>query len=447
MRALLASSIGVTCAAAVLLPLSPNALAANGPTTRERVSPAGGTQALPLVPLSRSGPGAARGDRAQAAWRGLPAKTVKPFSLLGVSWPNADERLHGTVEVRTRAGDTGRWGQWRRLDTHGADAPDRGARERHGSQARGATAPLWVGASDGVRVRVRPEEGGGGLPRGLRLELVAPGGERTTTPVTRARVSERAGQPQVRAPQEPGAVASAAVNAELAPMGSSEVPALTREETRSRMAAGGSPRGVSATRAAARPHIVLRKGWGADESLREGQFDYGKTVRAAFVHHSADSDAYTCAEAPSVIRGIYRYHTTSLKWRDIGYNFLVDKCGKIYEGRAGGVERPVRGAHTLGFNDDTTGVAVLGDYSSSKASGAAVRAVSQLTAWKLGLFGVDARSRTTLTSAGGGKFDRGERVELNAVSGHRDGFTTSCPGDRLYGQLPDIRSEAGRLQG
>ncbi|MBZ4324012.1 peptidoglycan recognition protein family protein, partial [Streptomyces huiliensis] len=196
-----------------------------------------------------------------------------------------------------------------------------------------------------------------------------------------------------------------------------------------------------------RPRIVTRAGWGADESIRERGFVYTKKVKAAFVHHTASGNGYTCAQSPSVIRGIYRYHVVSSGWRDIGYNFLIDKCGTVYEGRAGGVAKPVKGAHTLGFNTNSMGIAVLGTYGTTSPAKAAVNAVAALTAWKLGLYNANPRGTTTLVSAGGNLFKKGAKVKLKVISGHRDGYSTECPGDRLYGKLGTARSAAARLQG
>ncbi|OEV10269.1 N-acetylmuramoyl-L-alanine amidase, partial [Streptomyces nanshensis] len=221
--------------------------------------------------------------------------------------------------------------------------------------------------------------------------------------------------------------------------GGGVLPALSREATRSQYPEAGSFAGP-------RPRIVTRAGWGADEKLREAEFRYTNTVKAAFVHHTAMTNDYACDQAPSIIRAMYRYHVKSSKWRDIGYNFLVDKCGTIYEGRAGGVAKPVMGAHTYGFNTDSTGIAVLGSYGKQEPSERAVDALARLTAWKLGLFGADPAGKTWLTS-GGGKFKKGRKIHFHTVSGHRDGFVTECPGDRLYAKLGDIRSAAARLQG
>ena len=134
-------------------------------------------------------------------------------------------------------------------------------------------------------------------------------------------------------------------------------------------------------------------------------------------------------------------------WRDIGYNFLIDKCGTIYEGRAGGVTHPVLGAHTLGFNTDSSGIALLGTFSKANPSTAAVHALESLAAWKLSLSGVNAKSSVILLSKGSDKFPAGHHVRFPAISGHRDAFTTDCPGSRLYRQLPTIRRAAAALQG
>jgi hypothetical protein len=111
------------------------------------------------------------------------------------------------------------------------------------------------------------------------------------------------------------------------------------------------------------------------------------------------------------------------------------------------VAKPVLGAHTLGFNTNSTGIAVLGTYSSSNPPQAAVTAVAKLTAWKLGLHGINPKGKVTLTSAGSGKYAKGVKVKLNAISGHRDGYVTDCPGSRLYSKLGTARTASAKLQG
>jgi hypothetical protein len=464
MRGFLASSIGVTCAAALALPLTPPAAAtvARPAPAAEAFAP-GGTQSLPLAPLAS--------ERAlgSPAAQGLPRRDVDRFSLVGVVWDNPDTELHGRVQVRTRATVSGAWSGWQDVETHyGDDGADPDTAERTSGRVRGATAPLWVGDSDGVEVRVRADaEAGAGveartaevgaLPSGLRLELVDPGAAaapvQAGAPVAAPRAGSRSAGLGTELGTELGAesAAASAANAGLAPLGATEIPALDR---------AGTVRELYTLRAGElteqqkakpyigpRPRIVTRRGWGANEKLREKKFVYTKKAKAAFVHHTATGNGYRCSQAPSVIRGIYRYHVQSMGWRDIGYNFLVDKCGKIYEGRAGGVAKPVLGAHTLGFNTNSTGIAVLGAFGYSRPSAAAVKAVAQLTAWKLGLHGANPRGKTYLKSGGGNLYRKGMNVRLNVISGHRDGFSTACPGWQLYRKLGSARSTAAHYQG
>ncbi|NYI06147.1 N-acetylmuramoyl-L-alanine amidase [Allostreptomyces psammosilenae] len=198
---------------------------------------------------------------------------------------------------------------------------------------------------------------------------------------------------------------------------------------------------------APRPAIVTRAQWGADESLRSGPYPYTSTVKAAFVHHTATGNDYACEEVPALLRSIYRYHVLGNGWRDVGYNFFVDRCGTIYEGRAGGVAEPVLGAHSLGFNSDTTGIAVLGTFTDTAPTPETLRGLEQLVAWKLGLFDQDAAGTTTLVSSDSGSlYPAGTAVTFDTVSGHRDGFSTDCPGGQLYDLLPQVREGAAALQ-
>ncbi|MFF9864981.1 peptidoglycan recognition protein [Streptomyces sp. NPDC013953] len=444
MRAFLASSIGVVCAAAFVLPTSTGALAGEP-------SVPGSTQSLPLVPLPSD-------ERSTGeAGQGLLKRDVRPFSLVGVVWDDPDDELHGTVQVRTRATGTGIWSGWQSVETHNdAHAADPGTPERESGTVRGSTAPLWVGDSDAVEVRVRSEAPRAGaavapLPRGLRIELVDPGDDPPAGPapapgpvVPDTGTTSDTGTDTAGTVLTPEEAASSAVNADLATLGALEIPELSKEETD---AAIETEAGAAKPYIGPRPRIVTRKGWGADEKLRERDFIYTKSVQAAFIHHTGTGNNYTCQQTPSVLRSIYRYHVVSSGWRDIGYNFAVDKCGNIYEGRAGGVAKPVMGAHTLGFNSNSMGIAVLGTYSSTTPPAAAVTGVARLTAWKLGLYGKDPRGKATLTSGGGNLYAKGTKVRLNVISGHRDGFSTECPGARLYGKLGTARTSAATYQG
>ncbi|MCX4748680.1 N-acetylmuramoyl-L-alanine amidase [Kitasatospora sp. NBC_01287] len=417
MRISIASLLGLGCAAALLAPAT-TATATPAAAPASRAS----TVTLPLAPLPA-------GRAGGAAARGLRARGTAGYSLLGVSWDDPAAALDGTVEVRTHpaagGGRSRAWTGWRALTADSEDRPDLDSADLRGPHARGATAPLWVGPSDGVEVRVT---GGGALPDGLRVDLVDPGtgAAADTSPAdTSPAGTSPADAPSADAPTgealAPGAPAAQEAAPRLLPMAPHQAP---------------------------RPGIVTRAGWGADESLRAPGFVYTGDVKVVFVHHTDTGNEYSCSDSPKVIRSIYQYHVRTNGWRDIGYNFLVDRCGTIYEGRAGGVSRAVLGAHTLGFNTDSSGVAALGSYDSAAPPQAQVDGIAKIAAWKLGLTGRDAGGSATLTSASdGSRYAEGTAHTFEAISGHRDAFNTDCPGDTLYDRLGDIRSWAVHLQG
>ncbi|MBW5484377.1 peptidoglycan recognition protein family protein [Streptomyces bambusae] len=479
MRGFLASSIGVAAAAALALPLAlaAPALAESAPDTPDTPAAASGsTQSLPLVPLHPYGEAVRGSARLLPETRGLAAREVERFSMVGVVWDDARTELVGQVQVRTRDAHTARWSDWQDVETHNSEhAADPDAAESGSGRVRGATAPLWVGESDGVEVRVHAEPGAGParshgrLPSGMRIELVDPGlpstapasdgkngknGTDTTTDTTTdtsagtSPVGDDKGEMTVPGMSMAAAEASSA-NVPLAPMGAGEIKALNKSDATADavFASDGTLSAAARPYIGPRPRIVTRKGWGANESLREPGFVYTNTVKAAFVHHSASGNNYACKDAPAVLRSLYRYHVVSSGWRDFGYNFAVDKCGTVYEGRAGGVAKPVQGAHTMGFNTNSMGVVVLGSYTKVNPPGAALDAVARLTAWKLGLFNADPRARTSLTSGGGNLYPKGRAVRMNVISGHRDGFATECPGRLLYAKLPPTRTASAKLQG
>ncbi|MGW5770413.1 N-acetylmuramoyl-L-alanine amidase [Streptomyces longwoodensis] len=358
----------------------------------------------PAVPSDGPGPVAAHSQtravpvapgRRDAAVR---LSATRPFSLLGVTWDDPRARLTGTAEFRTRSAVSGQWSGWSALDAD--DGPG------DASARRGGTSAVWAGPSDGAEVRIVVDSDTTAvLPTGLRLDLIDPGGG---TPVT----------PAAGSPAQP--------------------------------ADGGT-----ATLGAVRPAITSRAGWGADESISPAAPQYlpGGKVKAVVVHHTAGSNAYACADAPAVVRGIYAYHVQQLGWRDIGYNFLVDKCGTLYEGRKGGVDQPVLGAHAYGFNTETSGIAVLGTYTTAAPGEAVTSAVARLAAWKLGQYGVSPTGTTTLTAGADGTnyfgkaWTLGTRLSMPTIHGHRDGYNTQCPGDALYAELTRIRTLAAQAAG
>ncbi len=310
-----------------------------------------------------------------------PALTGKRFSVMGVTWTPDAAVDEVDVHVRTRTG--GRWSGWEHVEGGTDDGPNAGTDDT-ARRLRSGTSPIWTGPSDGVQVTVRTVSGA--RPRNVKIELVDPG----TSPADR-------------------------------------VPAV--------------PSGA-AHAAAVKPEILTRAQWGADESIRRGTPDYTSTVKVGFVHHTASSNDYTAAQAAAMVRGIYAYHVKSNGWSDIGYNFLVDRYGRAYEGRAGGIDRFVLGAHTGGFNVDSFGVSLLGDFSTVPPSETTMATVSRILAWKLGSAYRDPQGKAVLTSAGGGtsKVPAGRTATFDVVSGHRDAGNTSCPGATTYARLPALRS-------
>jgi hypothetical protein len=167
----------------------------------------------------------------------------------------------------------------------------------------------------------------------------------------------------------------------------------------------------------------------------------------AFVHHTVSANDYGPEDSAAMVLGICRFHRNTNGWDDLGYNFLVDKYGTIFEGRAGGIDQPVVGAQAQGWNSQSTGIANLGSYQSVPVSDGALSAMSRLIAWKLPFHGVPVSGEVTLRSAGGesNRYPSGRYATFDRISGHRDGNSTECPGAALYEQLPRLRDlTAGR---
>ncbi|MEZ0089281.1 N-acetylmuramoyl-L-alanine amidase [Streptacidiphilus sp. EB129] len=206
---------------------------------------------------------------------------------------------------------------------------------------------------------------------------------------------------------------------------------------------------------AAQPGIVARRDW--DTSANAGTAAnlshlpaprYADAVKAAIIHHTDSGNSYSAHEVPDIIGSISYDQTGRRGWDDIGYNFLVDRFGTVYEGRHGGIDKPVIGAHCSGFNLGTVGIAAIGTFTAgAEVSQPMLQAISGLIAWKLSLHGVDPRSSTTLTCTDSlSRYHAGDRATLSVVSGHTDADCTFCPGSSLYSALPMIRVEAARIQ-
>ena len=319
--------------------------------------------------------------------------TPIPFSMVGFETPAGAD-----VEFRTSA-DGEQWTDW--TEAEGAD-PDEGP-DAHTAEARRAntelTDPVWVGEATHIQTRVAGDVAASARDVGVEL-------------IDSAGLGRSWGR---------------------------------RALDRLKASWRGTPPAAHAI--AGRPTIVTRRQWGADERLRKGNPTYASKIVMGVVHQTAGSNGYSRAEAPAVVRGIYRYHTQSRGWSDIGYNFLVDRYGTIYEGRHGGIERAVIGAHAGGFNTSTFGASLIGTFERVSPPPAMRASLEQLLAWKYDVHHVDVLGRNTYTSFGSSKYASGRKVTLNNMSAHKDVSATACPGTRVYEQLPALRTTVAQLQG
>jgi N-acetylmuramoyl-L-alanine amidase len=198
------------------------------------------------------------------------------------------------------------------------------------------------------------------------------------------------------------------------------------------------------------PPIIARSAWAERHAPPSHAPLYG-TVKLAFVHHSVTPNGYGPAEVPSILLSIFDFHRYVRGYFDIGYNFAVDAFGRIWEARAGGIDLPIVGAHAGGYNEESTGMVVLGSFMDLMPSPAAIGALARLLAWKLSLHGVPVLGRATVEVAAYDAFYTpfapGAHVSLPRIAGHRDGDLTSCPGDALYARLPSMRPQVAQLVG
>ena len=209
-------------------------------------------------------------------------------------------------------------------------------------------------------------------------------------------------------------------------------------------AASGIDPIVDAKNVTGMPKVITRAGWGANENNRCKGADYDNKLVGATVHHTAGSNNYTESQSAGIVRGIYQYHAQTLGWCDIGYNALVDKYGNIFEGRYGGLDKNVQGAHAGGFNTGTFGISMMGNYTSVAPSEAALNSVGNMIGWRLKVAGVKPTGQIQMTSGGTSysKYGYGKQVTLPTIFAHRDVGNTTCPGDAGYAQMGKIRSIA-----
>jgi putative cell wall-binding protein len=297
------------------------------------------------------------------------------FQTVGATWPAAISADVPELQFRARGVD-GTWSPWTHLEPN-PDGPDSGS-------AIGGTQAAYVGQSDAVQLATvdSTQE----VPDGVELKLV-----------------------------------------------SSDQVTSSEAQTAGTMAA--------AERVDA-PTVVTREEWGAAPQCADPEggptwFAAPGGLKGAVVHHTVNSNNYdTPAEAMQAIRNDQEYHQEGRGWCDIGYNFLVDKWGNIYEGADRSIEQPIIGAHAAGTNTGTVGVSMIGTFSDVAPPAAMLSGVSQIAAFRLAHYGIDPSTSATFTTS------TGARKTLPRIFGHRDVGATECPGNLGYPQLGTIRAEA-----
>ena len=349
----------------------------------------------------------------------LPAQTVSPFTLAGLTWVGP---VSIGTEFKVRVRESGVWSAWFKLEYGEYQGVGKDGTES--MDTRVGSDPLLTGLADGVEVIM--ENTSGVVPSQMKVTLV-------NSQVTKQ--DRNLGQQSIRMATTDTGMQSQAVAALVG--------------------AAVSPQGALV----ARPRIVTRAEWGADETWRDPVPRVGTTLLAGIVHHTASTNNYTADQAPAQMRNLYAYFTKSLNYADMGYNFLVDKYGTIYEGRSGcavgavdcdSASVPVQGAHTAGLNLNTFGVSAIGNYDvlAPENPGAMVESIASLMAWKLAPYGLDPNATASIMStdtSGSSKFSAGQTAITQVISAHRDVGKTVCPGRYLYPYMAEIRARATTL--
>jgi hypothetical protein len=424
---------GVSIAAASVVVLAAAAFGQQGSGTPERPKPR-----VDVADLTSA---------QQPVDRGWDGQVGTDANLVGIQW-SGDQGADFTVEVRDGNGD------WRKAGDVGSNdaepdpgSPDAAAAAAH-QGATNASEPIWVGKDvSGVRVRLVD-----GTAQDVKLHVIdsfrgkkPEANVESTSPTS---TTAPAPQPPPSAPSASSPPSTPTTTTTQPPerFGLGQGLAAAALATlvvafivrRRRLLAvlvvvvvavgvacaptkggPGSPTGIPGG-------IIPRSQWAPDLPWNWGACPAGPQyayVANAIVHHTVNSNNYGPGESVGIMRGIWAYHVQSLGYCDIAYNFLIDNYGVPFEGRLGGIDQPVIGAHALNWNTGTTGIAILGTFSSVLPSNATLGTLEDLIRWKFKVHGVNP-------------FE----VDYAHILGHRDTYATECPGQALYNGLPAIRN-------
>ena len=357
---------------------------------------------------------------------------VDRFFVAGFTWAGSADLPEG-VRIYLRVRENGTWSPW-----YLNEAADAGRDDR----ATSGTGEFVTGGADAIQASVV----GSSLPAGLKLALVPsrPQGEEvldagdlTTTQAVPTPVIEDASATEDQGTQvDPAAMAPSASPAwATQPAAVSAAPAAAPALAPAATSANGLPVAVT-----------TRAEWGANASYMSWDPEYARAGHVV-VHHTAGTNSYSAGQSASIVRGIYYYHAVTLDWGDIGYNFLVDKFGTVFEGRSGSVAAPAGkmsiGAHARGVNTGTMGISMMGDYSAVSPSDAQLSSVGKMAGWFLKRAGIsDVTGWAGLHVWTTERYQAGSTISMPRILGHRDVGYTTCPGNVGYSKLDAIRAIA-----
>lgn len=305
----------------------------------------------------------------------VPLHNVEPFLAIGAAW-----KARGEIHLSLRSSTDGiRWSEWLPMDAHDDHASERGEQV--------SALALLDQQTRFVQYRISNEKSATML--GLRLVFISPG---ATQREMQQRIEQRARE------------------------------AMTTETLQQQ------PKYP-------KPPVVTRTEWGCPDgqATTHGSLSY-TTVTHLIVHHTFSPSGAINGDWAAAVRAIWNFHVFSNGWADVGYNYVIDQNGVIYEGRSGGDN--VTGAHFCGTNAGTMGVVIIGDFTSATPPAAALNSLKKILAWKADQRGIDPTARSRHNSSG---------RDLNHISGHRDGCATACPGNAFYPMLTGIRADVKAL--
>ena len=362
---------------------------------------------------------------------------VDRFFVAGFTWTGGADLPDG-VRIYLRVRENGSWSPW-----YLSEAADSGRDDR----ATPGTEEFVTGGADAIQASVV----GSSLPAGLKLALVPsrPQGEEVLG-ADDLKTTEAAPTPVI---EDASATDNQGTQVDPAAMTLSSSPAPVAQPAAASVA---SPATAPATVPVVAPAattanglpvaVTTRAEWGANASYMSWDPEYARAGHVV-VHHTAGTNSYSAGQSASIVRGIYYYHAVVLDWGDIGYNFLVDKFGTVFEGRSGSVAAPAGrmsiGAHARGVNTGTMGISMMGDYSTVSPSDAQLSSVGKMAGWFLKRAGIsDVTGWAGLHVWTTERYQAGSTISMPRILGHRDVGYTTCPGNVGYSKLGTIRAIA-----